>query len=95
MLNAGVDADPKTLATDVVARVREQIGPVAAFKQACVVSRLPKTRSGKIVRGTMRKIADSEPYTMPPTIEDAAVLDQITESLRGLGYAAGSKAAGS
>ncbi|MCH8891730.1 MAG: AMP-binding protein, partial [Myxococcales bacterium] len=87
VLNAGVNADPKTLVADVVARVRDQIGPVAAFKQACVVSRLPKTRSGKILRGTMRKIADSETYRTPPTIEDPSSLDEIRTALEALGYA--------
>ena len=72
---------------DVVARVREQIGPVAAFKQACVVARLPKTRSGKILRGTMCKIADSEAYRTPPTIEDPSSLDEIRAALEALGYA--------
>jgi propionyl-CoA synthetase len=66
--------------------VRERIGPVAAFKQAAVVARLPKTRSGKVLRGTMRRIAGAEPWQMPPTIEDPAVLDGITEQLRRLGY---------
>ena len=60
---------------------------MAAFKQACVVPRLPKTRSGKVLRGTIRKIADSEPYRTPPTIDDPAALDEIRESLRALGYA--------
>jgi propionyl-CoA synthetase len=86
-LNAGVEADPKVLVAEVVARVREQIGPVAAFKQACVVSRLPKTRSGKILRGTMRKIADSEAYRTPPTIEDPSSLDEIRIALEAMGYA--------
>jgi propionyl-CoA synthetase len=76
VLNAGVNPDPQALAADVVARVRERIGPVAAFKQACVVPRLPKTRSGKILRGTMRKIADSEAYRTPPTIEDPGSLEE-------------------
>jgi propionyl-CoA synthetase len=87
VLNAGADANPKALVADVVARVREQIGPVAAFKQACVVSRLPKTRSGKILRGTMRKIADSEAYRTPPTIEDPSSLDEIRAALEALGHA--------
>jgi len=87
VLNAGVDANPTTLVADVVARVREQIGPVAALKQACVVDRLPKTRSGKILRGTMRKIADSQAYRTPPTIEDPSALDEIRTALEGLGYA--------
>ena len=61
--------------------VRNKIGPVAAFKIAIVVKRLPKTRSGKILRGTVRKIADKEDYKMPATIDDPAILDEITESL--------------
>jgi propionyl-CoA synthetase len=87
VLNAGVDTDPKTLVADVVARVREEVGPVAAFKQACIVSRLPKTRSGKILRGTMRKIADAEVYRTPPTIEDPSSLDEIRSALEAAGYA--------
>jgi propionyl-CoA synthetase len=87
VLNARVEADPETLVADVIARVREQIGPVAAFKQACVVARLPKTRSGKILRGTMRKIADSEAYRTPPTIEDPGTLDEIRAALEAMGYA--------
>jgi propionyl-CoA synthetase len=66
--------------------VREKIGPVACFKVATVVNRLPKTRSGKIVRGTIKKIADGVDYRIPPTIEDATVLDEITENLKTLGY---------
>ena len=61
--------------------VREKIGPVAAFKIAIVIKRLPKTRSGKILRGTIRKIADKEEYKMPATIDDPAILDEIKESL--------------
>jgi propionyl-CoA synthetase len=87
VLNAGVDADPQALVADVIARVREQIGPIAAFKQACVVRQLPKTRSGKILRGTMRKIADSEAYRTPPTIDDPRALDEIRSALETLGYA--------
>ncbi len=62
--------------------MRERIGPVAAFKTAIVVERLPKTRSGKILRGTMRRIADGEEYTMPATIDDPAILDEMGEALR-------------
>lgn len=72
---------------DVVAMVRQQIGPVAAFKQACVVGRLPKTRSGKILRATMQKIADNEAYKMPATIDDPVILDEIAGALQALGYA--------
>ena len=61
--------------------VRNQIGPVAAFKVVIVIKRLPKTRSGKILRGTIRKIADKEDYKMPATIDDPAILEEITQSL--------------
>jgi propionyl-CoA synthetase len=67
--------------------VREKIGPVAAFKLVSVVNRLPKTRSGKILRGTMVSIADSEPYKMPATIDDPAILDEIKAALQPMGYA--------
>ena len=67
--------------------VREKIGPVAAFKTAAVVKRLPKTRSGKILRATMVKIADSEEYKMPATIDDPAILDEIRTALQGIGLA--------
>ncbi len=87
VLNAGIDANPEALVADVVARVRDQIGPVAAFKQACVVTQLPKTRSGKILRGTMRKIANSEAYRTPPTIDNPSSLDEIRGALEALGYA--------
>ena len=66
--------------------VRDRIGPVAAFKTATVVARLPKTRSGKILRGTMRRIADGEDYTIPATIDDPAVLDEIGGALGAIGY---------
>jgi propionyl-CoA synthetase len=65
--------------------IREKIGPVAAFKTAIVIKRLPKTRSGKVLRGTMRKIADKEEYKMPATIDDPAILTEITESLKSAG----------
>ena len=61
--------------------VRDKVGPVAAFKTAIVVKRLPKTRSGKILRGTVRKIADNEEYKMPATIDDPAILDEIKNDL--------------
>jgi propionyl-CoA synthetase len=67
--------------------VRDLIGPVAAFKQAVVVDRLPKTRSGKILRGTMQKIADKQPWNMPATIDDPAILGEIKEALEAIGYA--------
>ena len=87
VLNAGIERDPAAVEAELVTRVREKIGPVAALKQVCVVDRLPKTRSGKVLRGTMRKIADSEPYRTPPTIDDPAILDEIREALRAKGYA--------
>ena len=62
--------------------VRNKIGPVAAFKTALVIKRLPKTRSGKVLRGTIRKIADQEVYTLPPTIDDPIILDEIKDSLK-------------
>ena len=71
---------------EVVAMVRDRIGPVAAFKQATIVDRLPKTRSGKVLRGTMRSIADGQPYSVPATIDDPAILDEIKEALRLCGY---------
>jgi propionyl-CoA synthetase len=87
VLKAGVDRDPADIVAETVAMVREKVGPVAVFKKAVVVARLPKTRSGKILRGTMRKIADSEEYKVPATIEDPAVLDEIGEALKTIGYA--------
>ncbi len=66
---------------EIVALVREKIGPVAAFKIAITVNRLPKTRSGKILRGTMKKIADHDPWTMPATIDDPAILDEIAAAI--------------
>ncbi len=71
---------------ELVKLMREQIGPVAAFKQVAVVQRLPKTRSGKVLRGTMRKIADGEEYKAPATIDDPAILGEITGALNILGY---------
>ena len=87
VLKAGVKRPPAEIEKEVVKLVREKIGPVAAFKTATVVKRLPKTRSGKILRGTMQKIADSEEYRMPATIDDPAILDEIRASLEGVGYA--------
>ena len=87
VLKAGVERDEKEVLAELVKRVRDLIGPVAAFKLVTVVKRLPKTRSGKILRGTMVKIADSEAFKPPATIDDPAILDEIAESLRSLGYA--------
>jgi propionyl-CoA synthetase len=82
VLKAGVNRPPDEIEREVVALVRERIGPVAAFKRAIAVARLPKTRSGKILRGTMKKIADGETWTTPATIEDPAALDEISEALK-------------
>ena len=89
VLNAGVVRNDADIVDEVVKMVRAKIGPVAAFKTATVVKRLPKTRSGKILRGTMQKIADDDAWKMPATIDDPAILDEITEALQGLGYAKG------
>jgi propionyl-CoA synthetase len=87
VLKAGVDRPEETIGTELVQLVRERIGPVAAFRTAVVVPRLPKTRSGKILRGTMRCIADAVDYTMPATIDDPAILDEIEAALQAIGYA--------
>jgi len=86
VLKAGVSRSHEEIATELIKQVREKIGPVAAFKLATVVKRLPKTRSGKILRGTMKKIADGKEYTVPPTIDDPAILGEISGSLHTLGY---------
>jgi len=86
VLNAGVDREHEDIVRELVGLVREKIGPVAAFKTAVVVDRLPKTRSGKILRGTMKKIADHDDYKMPATIDDPAILDEISEVLHEAGY---------
>ncbi|MEJ2530247.1 MAG: propionyl-CoA synthetase [Halioglobus sp.] len=86
VLNAGVTRDSAEIVAEAIRHVRDKIGPVAAFKLCAVVERLPKTRSGKILRGTMRSIADGESWRMPATIDDPAILDEITGALQGLGY---------
>ncbi|MEO0485739.1 MAG: AMP-binding protein [Pseudomonadota bacterium] len=86
-LNAGTDRAEADIVAEVIASVRAEIGPVAAFKLATVVPRLPKTRSGKILRGTMVKIADGESFKMPATIDDPVILDEIKVALQRLGYA--------
>jgi len=85
VLKSGVDRPPDVIERELIALVRDQIGPVAAFKLAITVARLPKTRSGKILRGTMKKIADAEPWAMPATIDDPAVLEEIGAALKGKG----------
>jgi propionyl-CoA synthetase len=81
VLKAGADRDPDELRADLVRMVRDEVGPVASFKDVAVVARLPKTRSGKILRGTMRAIADHTGYQVPPTIDDPAILDEIEQAL--------------
>ncbi len=87
VLKAGVERPDGDIERELVGQVRERIGPVASFKVAVVVKRLPKTRSGKILRGTMKKIAEGEEYRMPATIDDPAILPEIAAALRSLGYA--------
>jgi len=85
VLKAGVNRPPDEIEQELVVLVREKIGPVAAFKLAITVARLPKTRSGKILRGTMKKIADGDPWTMPATIDDPAILEEIGAALKARG----------
>ena len=87
VLKAGAEGQPGEIVKSVVRMVRERIGPVAAFKTAVVVAQLPKTRSGKILRSTMGKIADGLPHKVPATIEDPVVLNEIAEALKKVGYA--------
>jgi propionyl-CoA synthetase len=87
VLKAGVERPREEIVAEVVQLVRDRIGPVASFKVATVVERLPKTRSGKVLRGTTRRIADGEEYTIPPTIDDPAVLDEMRDALSAIGYA--------
>jgi propionyl-CoA synthetase len=87
VLKAGVRRGADEIVPELIGRVRDQIGAVASFKQAIIVSRLPKTRSGKVLRATMRAIADSQTYTLPATIDDPRILDEIAEALKPLGYA--------
>jgi len=85
VLKAGVTKSVEDVQKECVKMIRDRIGPVAAFKTAIVIKRLPKTRSGKVLRGTMRKIADKEEYKMPATIDDPAILTEITDSLKTAG----------
>ena len=80
VLKAGEHKDQKRLGQELVSMVREQIGPIACYRETLVVERLPKTRSGKILRGTLRKIADGEAYQAPSTIDDPTVLKEIEEA---------------
>ncbi|MCE2516560.1 MAG: propionyl-CoA synthetase [Alphaproteobacteria bacterium] len=86
VLKNGVTRSGEDIVAEVVQMVRQEIGPVAAFKQAVIIQRLPKTRSGKILRGTMQKIADGVDYPMPATIDDPAILEEITIALAAIGY---------
>ena len=88
VLKSGVNRDPAEIEREVIALVREKIGPVAAFKLAVTVQRLPKTRSGKILRATMRAIADGEAYKLPATIDDPAILEEIAGALKARGLPA-------
>ncbi len=85
VLKSGVDRAAPDVERELVGLVREKIGPVAAFKLAITIARLPKTRSGKILRGTMKKIADGDPWSMPATIDDPVILDEIAVALKGKG----------
>ena len=87
VLNAGVERDHDQIIGETIQMVRDRIGPVASFKTATVVKRLPKTRSGKILRGTIQKIADNKHWRMPATIDDPVILDEITEALQDIGLA--------
>ncbi|MEC9343582.1 MAG: propionyl-CoA synthetase, partial [Pseudomonadota bacterium] len=87
ILKSGVKKEPAEIEKEVVALVRDRIGPVAAFKTVVTVERLPKTRSGKILRGTIQKIADGEDWKMPATIDDPAILEEIGAKLKSRGIA--------
>ena len=89
VLKSGVERDHDEIIREVILLVREEIGPVASFKTAVVVDRLPKTRSGKVLRGTMKRIADRQEWRMPATIDDPSILDEITSSLSEVGYGPG------
>ncbi|MHB8765496.1 MAG: propionyl-CoA synthetase [Deferrisomatales bacterium] len=88
VLKAGATITPEQLKKELVQLIRDQIGAIACYKETMVVQRLPKTRSGKILRGTMRKIADGQQYSVPSTIDDPATLGEIEQALKGVGYAA-------
>lgn len=87
VLKSGVNRDHNEVRKELAKLIRDQIGPIACYKETAVVARLPKTRSGKILRGTMRKIADGEEFKVPSTIDDPAILGEIEEALKGIGYA--------
>ncbi len=81
-----MERDETVLKSELITLLRKKIGPIASFKEVAVVKRLPKTRSGKILRGTIKKIADGTPHTVPATIDDPAILDEIKEKLMYMGY---------
>ena len=87
VLKDGVIKPGQEIVNDVIKLVREEIGPVASFRTAVVVDRLPKTRSGKILRGTIKLIAEGEPFDVPATIDDPVILDEIANVLSKIGYA--------
>jgi len=91
VLKAGVQRSDGEIVSEAVEMVRERVGAVASFRIATIVKRLPKTRSGKILRGTIKKIADGVDYQVPPTIDDPLILDEITANLSALGYPAGAR----
>ena len=86
VLKTGVECDEEELKAELVQMIRIQIGPIACYRETAVVARLPKTRSGKILRGTMRSIAIGQEYRMPSTIDDPTCLEEITEDLKKMGY---------
>lgn len=86
VLKSGVSRSTEEIIAEIIKMVRNDIGPVASFKKAVVVPRLPKTRSGKILRATIRKIADGEPYSIPSTIDDPITLEEIDQALKTIGY---------
>jgi propionyl-CoA synthetase len=88
VLKSGVNRPSEEIEKECVALIREKIGPVASFRLAITVARLPKTRSGKILRGTIKKIADGEPWLMPATIDEPAILDEIGDALKAKGLGA-------
>jgi Acyl-coenzyme A synthetases/AMP-(fatty) acid ligases len=88
VLKAGVNRSAAEIEQECIGLIREKIGPVAAFKLAITVTRLPKTRSGKVLRGTMKRIADGRPWTMPATIDDPVILNEIESALKGKGVGA-------
>jgi propionyl-CoA synthetase len=87
VLKSGVKKEPEEIRKELVKMIRNEIGPIACYKETAVVARLPKTRSGKILRGIMRKIADCEEYKVPSTIDDPSILGEIEIALKGIGYA--------